>query len=147
MADVAKNPFVSLSLCVASRTSSRFMLYLWQLQFLEHQFQLITLYLVFWYKYYKIWMKLSSLSRRMSKSGFLPSRLDIAQDRRLLIKIGALGWLDSLLINSPRYNVQSNTVNTGTEGGHRKCRLYQQGFVLSGSFLYSILKSKAHFLF
>ena len=29
---------------------------------LEYQFQMITLYLVFWYKYYKIWTKLSRLS-------------------------------------------------------------------------------------
>ena len=62
MADVAKNPFVSLSLCVASRKSARYMLYLWKLFFLEYQLQMITLYLVSLYKYYKIWTKLSSLS-------------------------------------------------------------------------------------
>ena len=56
----------------------------------------------------------------MSKSGLLPSRTHI----------GALGWLESLLMNSPRYNVQSNPVNMDTEagagggGGHRKCPLY-----------------------
>ena len=40
-----KGPFVALSLCVASRTSTRFfVIYFWQLlQFLEKQFQLITL--------------------------------------------------------------------------------------------------------
>ena len=31
MGDVAKNPIVSLSLCVASRKSARYMLYLWKL--------------------------------------------------------------------------------------------------------------------
>ena len=31
MGDVAKNPSVSLSLCVASRKSARYMLYLWKL--------------------------------------------------------------------------------------------------------------------
>ena len=31
IADAAKNPFVSLSLCVASRKSARYMLYLWKL--------------------------------------------------------------------------------------------------------------------
>ena len=57
----------------------------------------------------------------MSKSGFLPSRSNI----------GALGWLESLLMNSPIYNVQSNLVNMDTEAGgggwgvgHRKCPLY-----------------------
>ena len=43
----------------------------------------------------------------MSKSGFLPSRSHI----------GALGWLESVLMNSPRYNVQSNPVNMDTEAG------------------------------
>ena len=33
MADVAKNPFVSLSLCVASRASTRFMLFMAALVF------------------------------------------------------------------------------------------------------------------
>ena len=47
----------------------------------------------------------------MSKSGFLPSRWHI----------GALGWLESLLMNSPRYNAQSSRVNMDTEAGAGRC--------------------------
>ena len=70
----------------------------------------------------------------MSKSGFLPSRSHI----------GALGWLESLLMNSPRYNVQSNPVKMDAEvgaggwGGGRGIEsvlCINTVSVLSGSFL------------
>ena len=65
----------------------------------------------------------------MSKSGLLPSRSHI----------GALGWLESLLMNSSRYNVQSNPVNMDTEagagGGIESVRCINRVSVLSGSFL------------
>ena len=35
--------------------------------------------------------------------------------------LGALGWLESLLMNSPRYNVQSKPVNMDTEAGAGRC--------------------------
>ena len=120
MADAPKNPFVSLSLCVVfEKKCSIHVIFMEALVFgMLVADDLIKLYLVFWCKYYKIWTKLS-------KSGFLPSGSHI----------GALGRLESLLMNSPRYNVQSNPVNMGTEGGIDRVRFINRVSVLSGSFL------------
>ena len=111
MADVAKNPFVSLSLCVASRKSARYMLYLWKLQFLQYQLQMITLYLVFWYKYYKILDKIIELSTHV-KIGIFAFRIAYSG-------IGMVG---------------------GGEEGIESVRFINRVSVLSGSFLQSTLK-------
>ena len=67
---------------------------------------MITLYLVFWYKYYKIWTKLSRLSTHVKIGIFA-----------IPIAYWGIGMVEKSADEFTQYNVQSNPVKMDAEVG------------------------------